>query len=202
MATPDKIGQLFRQLEPSQQREFEDYYASLQEPLFHASARILYANGIADYSGAAYDCVHETFCALLHARCYGQRPFSAESGGPRHIRHWLFRVNANISFEHVREARRGCVVSYDAQYSLPLLAEAAPRPFEEVIADQLLMKNLLESLSPRLRTFLWLKYGEGWSPRQIAAMFGLSSNTVSQSLSRALKKLCKAYGTLVTEMER
>ena len=190
MGTHRALPSLFKQLEPAEQREFKAYYDSLQELLFRTSVRILSANGIPDYVEQARDCVHEAFLELLSAKCHGQRPFSEDSGGPSHVRNWLFRVNVNISIDHMRQARRKPVDSYDEGYRL--IPEQNPRRFDDVLADQSLIKDLVERLAPREQTYLWLKYRDGMTPQQIGDLVGIPANTVCQTLRRAMEKLRKA----------
>jgi RNA polymerase sigma factor (sigma-70 family) len=190
MGTHRTLPTLFRQLDPGEQREFKAYYDSLQELLFRTSERILSANGVPDYVEQARDCVHEAFLELLDAKCHGQRPFSEDSGGPGHVRNWLFRVNVNISIDHIRQVRRKPVYSYDEGYLL--VREQNPRRFDDVLADQSLIKDLVESLTPREQTYLWLKYRDGLSPQEIGDLVGIPANTVCQTLRRSLEKLRKA----------
>jgi RNA polymerase sigma factor (sigma-70 family) len=190
MGSDPTLPTLFGQLEPGEQREFKVYYDTLQELLLKTSERILSANGVPDYVEQARDCVHEAFVELLNAICHRLRPFSEDSGGPSHVRNWLFRVNVNISIDHIRQVRRKPVSSFDPDYLL--VPQQNSRRFDDVLADQSLIKDLVEQLSPREQTYLWLKYRDGMSPQEIGDLVGIPANTVCQTQRRSLEKLRKA----------
>lgn len=98
---------------------------------------------------------------------------------------WLFRLVANSCHDHHRKHRR-LVPLEDS--TLPESTDGASRQVER---DQVsrLVKRSVASLPEELRMTVVLRYTEGLSYEQIAAVLGCPSGTVASRLSRAHREL-------------
>lgn len=102
---------------------------------------------------------------------------------------WLFRIVVNAALDHRRARRR-----------LAPLDEAAPRavlPAVQVVRLEQQERSAhvraaLATLRPRLRIALVMRYVEGLSYDEIAAVLGSSPGTVASRLSRAHAAFARA----------
>jgi RNA polymerase sigma-70 factor, ECF subfamily len=99
---------------------------------------------------------------------------------PLHLRAWLRRVTVHRCIDAARRQPRVRVVSL----------EEAPQPAAALTAlDPLItrtLERLVQSLPPRARLVLILRYQEDLELGEIAELVGLPVNTVKSSLHRAL----------------
>jgi RNA polymerase sigma-70 factor (ECF subfamily) len=98
---------------------------------------------------------------------------------------WIFAVARNVAVDHFRRER--------ATAPLDEAAELAGGPTPEEIAerrsDEDRLGKLLARRTDRERELLALKYGSGFSNREIARMTGLSESNVGTILHRAVQTL-------------
>jgi len=134
------------------------------------------------YSGneaAAMDIAQDTFLKLFgsiqHFR--GEAAFQT----------WIYRLVVNSCFDHKRRTRR--LVPLAAGFLATLCASAdslADLLRSEVRAS---VRSAVDRLSPALRMVVVLRYTEGLSYEEIAAVLGCSQGTVASRLNRAHKTL-------------
>jgi RNA polymerase sigma-70 factor (ECF subfamily) len=101
---------------------------------------------------------------------------------------WLYRIVVNTTLDR-RRARRRLLPLH--QVGLPPLLAAQERGAMRAEARQR-VQRALQSLSPKLRAVVALRYGSGLSYAEIGAVLGLSEGTVASRLSRALVELGKS----------
>ncbi len=152
--------------------------------LFEAHKDRVYAIAL-HYSGnetAAQDIAQQVFVKLITN--IGQFHFQAE------FTTWLYRLVANTCFDEQRRWRR--LIPFGEAAEVQTL-----RTSENVEADYArveLSHNVgvaIASLKPKLRLPILLKYMEGMSYEEIAAVLGCSAGTVASRLNRGHKALAK-----------
>lgn len=129
------------------------------------------------------------------------------SGGGE-VRHWksfLYRVLNNLIIDEYRGKHAeslDALLEDDPVSENPLLASGG-RDTEEERLDAAMLLERVRSRFPELpesyRAVITLRYVDGFSPKEIAAMLELSENVVSVRIHRAvarLKELCGARETL------
>src|SRR3954451_15859181 len=128
----------------------------------------------------------EDVTAQAFERAYRKRArFSARRGSPEA---WVFGIARNAALAARRRRKRGARLAADpADVWSPGPDEQAERAFqrEEVRAA-------LESLDPRDRDLVALKFAGGLSNGEIARVLGMSETNVGSRLHRAVEKLRKA----------
>lgn len=125
----------------------------------------------------------------------------------KEIENWksfLYRVMNNLIID---EYRRRKSVSLDALmeenslHANALVSTGSRREREEEFDGELLtgrVRTLMQTMLPRERTLLTLRYVEGRSPKEIAASLGISENAVSVRIHRAVERLRKLCAPLFT----
>ena len=161
--------------EPPRAESLEELFAALESPL------LSYALRLAGDRGVAEDIVQEAFMRL-----------HAQFEEVREPRRWLYRTVHNLALNQRR--RSGKIVSLD------LPAEANPLPGSEAQDPQPLpdeqiarwegiglVRLSLETLEPRSRELVRLKFNENLSYREISARTGLTIGHVGYLLHHAIK---------------
>lgn len=128
----------------------------------------------------------EDVTALAFERAYRKRGrYSARRGSAEA---WIFGIARNAALDELRRLkRRARLESEPVDVWAPGPDEEAERTFrrEEVRAA-------LESLDPRDRDLVALKFAGGLSNGEIARVLGISETNVGSRLHRAVEKLRKA----------
>jgi RNA polymerase sigma-70 factor (ECF subfamily) len=98
---------------------------------------------------------------------------------------WLYRVTVNLCLDHIRRRKPA------SDASLPTLADASPSP--EQLATQAQRQQLLARYIARLpereRACLVLRDLEELSSPEVAAILGITEETVRTAIHRAKEKL-------------
>lgn len=106
---------------------------------------------------------------------------------------WLLRVVSNLSIDAVRSSvRRGRI---DALQPPPQHQPSG----DDDATDRLLVAVALGQLSRRQREVVTLRYLVGLPEAEVAAVLGLSANTVKTHLTRALAALRERLGPPIDE---
>jgi RNA polymerase sigma-70 factor (ECF subfamily) len=100
-----------------------------------------------------------------------------------HLRFWLRKVAARRCIDYARRQRRRRWLGMEAA---PELA-TAPQDADPVLGRTL--RRLVASLPEKRRVVVILRYQEDLDPLEIAAVLGISLNTVKSRLQRALALL-------------
>jgi RNA polymerase sigma-70 factor, ECF subfamily len=116
----------------------------------------------------AQDAFERAFAAL--ARFDRARPFAP----------WLHRIVVNRALDLLRRERR--LVGLDR-------AESIPDPAADVSADTRALLDAITSLSEQRRVVVMLRFGLGYTPREMAGMLGVPVGTIHSRLARALEDL-------------
>jgi RNA polymerase sigma-70 factor (ECF subfamily) len=146
---------------------FAELYDRYQRPCFNLALRVLGDRAAAD------DVVQEVFVRLFDAirRFRGDAPFGA----------WLRRLVANATIDELRRRRW---LASDEPLAGAALAGAEELPEQQAEAWQMLMR-----LAPKARAVVVLHALEGYTHRELAALFGQSESYSKSILARALQRL-------------
>jgi RNA polymerase sigma-70 factor (ECF subfamily) len=108
-----------------------------------------------------------------------------------HLKHWLLRAISHRCIDRQRhERRRPRLVPID---SVPESAAASTSDVQgDPLADARLRRMLLE-LAPDARAVMLLRYQEDLDPGDIAAVLGMSVNTVKSHVRRSIEWLRAQY---------
>jgi RNA polymerase sigma-70 factor (ECF subfamily) len=133
---------------------------------------------------AGRDVLQDTFVkALTHLNQYSPgRSFQA----------WLFRIAANTAKDFLRRRRlEGRYMTYEDELPLERLS-GGPEPADVAVARKLTweaVERSMESLPPRYRSVLHLRYREGLAYGEIAETLSLPMGTVKALLHRGRREL-------------
>lgn len=105
---------------------------------------------------------------------------------------WLFKIASNNCIDHIRKKKKN-VLSYDANEDIDdsgtvmELTDGLSDPEESLIRSQKvkLMRELVETLKPRYRTLIELRYFDELSYEEICEALDLPLGTVKAQLFRA-----------------
>lgn len=151
---------------------FEQLLADFERPVLRLCYRLL--GNLAD----AQDAAQEVFM-----RAYSNR---AKFGDGRDARGWLYQVAVNLCRDHHRRARPSLPLELYAEQRA-----AAPGP-EQQAGDAERKRLLVEGLAglaERERTAIVLREIEGLETQEVAAMMGVSVETVRSHCSLGRAKL-------------
>jgi RNA polymerase sigma-70 factor (ECF subfamily) len=107
---------------------------------------------------------------------------------PSHLRHWLRQVTSRRCIDLARRARLRRFLSLGA------VPEPATESHQPDPAMERRLQALVAALPARLRMTLLLRYQEELEPAEIAAVLGVSINTVKSHLRRSLDLLRRKLG--------
>ncbi len=114
---------------------------------------------------------------------------------------WIFRIAHNLIIDYYRRSER-IEVTLDPRERAPESATPLPsraaRPEEALIQQQTFqqMQTLIETLSPRRREVITLRFFGGLRNKEIAGILNLDERTVASHLSRGLQDLRDRYTAL------
>ncbi len=144
------------------------------------------------YTYFRYRCGDAQLCDDLTAQTFEQalthlHQFDAQRGS---FAAWLFGIARNLANAHLREQLRWKWMPLEHISQEP---SSYPEPEDQVLnqLDRELLLKTLQTLEPRQRDLLALKFSGGLNNRQIAALTGLSEQNVAVILFRTVRQLRK-----------
>jgi len=155
-------------------------YGTLYERHVAAARRL--ARQIADHQADADDIVAESFTRVLSAIRSGSGPAEA-------FRPYLLTALRRVAFDHIHRQRKQ-IPTADAQ-----LPDSGDPFVDPVIAelDRSLIARAFTSLPERWSAVLWHTEIEQAKPAEVAALLGISANSVAALSYRAREGLRQAY---------
>ena len=161
--------------EPSGCETIAGLFAALESPLLGYALRLLGQGGVAE------DIVQEAFMRL-----------HAQFDQVREPRRWHYRTVHNLALNHRRRADKVVHLGLESDATGPAAPEPAdpqPLPDEQIARWEGigLVRLSLETLDPRSRELVRLKFHEDLSYKEISVRTGLSIGNVGYLLHHALK---------------
>lgn len=155
----------------------QELFAALEAPLLH------YALRLTGERGPAEDMVQEAFMKL-----------HAQFEEVREPKRWLYRTVHNLALNHRRDAAKVVSLNLSDQSDLPDSSDPSdpqPLPDEQIARWESigLVRLSLESLDPRSRELIRLKFNDELSYQQISERTGLKTGHVGYLLHHALKNI-------------
>ena len=159
--------------QPAEPETIEELFRALESPLLHYASRL--AGGLA----VAEDLVQEAFMRL-----------HAQFNDVREPRRWLYRTVHNLALNQRRDAQKIVSLEPNPDETNPKEStDPRPLPDEQIARWEAigLVRLSLETLDPRAREVVRLKFVEGLSYKEISARTGLGIGHVGYLLHHALK---------------
>lgn len=161
--------------EPSGEEAIEGLFAALESPLLSYALRLSGERSVAE------DVVQEAFMRL-----------HAQFDEVREPRRWLYRTVHNLALNQRRQAGKIVPLALSAEEGPTTATEAAdplPLPDEQIARWEGigLVRLSLETLDPRSRELIRLKFNEELSYKDISARTGLTVGHVGYLLHHAIK---------------
>ena len=116
-----------------------------------------------------------------------------EFRGEANFESWLYRLVVNCCLDHRRRTRR-LVPLLDEMSRRLFVAKENPAESLERSETSRRVQAAVAKLPPDLRMTIVLRYTEGLSYEEMAAVFGISKGTVASRLNRAHKDLARRLG--------
>jgi RNA polymerase sigma factor (sigma-70 family) len=154
---------------------FEALYRSSRDDLYAYVATLLRDTAAA-----------EDVTALAFERAYRRRRSFDRARGDE--RAWLFGIARNAALDELRRRKRHAVLVGDPADG----ASSAPDDDADLALRRTTVRAALDTLAPRERELLALKFHAGLANAEIARVVGLSESNAGTLLHRALTKLRKA----------
>jgi RNA polymerase sigma-70 factor, ECF subfamily len=123
---------------------------------------------------------------------------------PARLVGWLYRLAVRQTLVYRRKAGRRRALVDRCSILRPTPSETPePSPLVWLLHDERreLVQNALRLLPPRDADILALKYGEGWSARELAERLGVGVPAIETRLLRARRRLRAQLESLATDFE-
>ncbi len=142
--------------------------------IYNSHYKMLYNFGLKFLKPAKVeDCIHDTFLNILN--------YKTTISEVKNVKAYLFKSFRNQAFKLINSNKldfnlvEGNIPSRDDDYDN-----------EKSI---IVLKQLIEKLSPREREIIYLKYFQGFNNIEISELLGIKYQTVRNILSGAIKKM-------------
>lgn len=155
----------------------------------HHGAIGTYLTHLVPQEEVARDLAQDTFVAAWQALPH----FAGET----HFRAWLYRIATNKAYTYLQKRHPislEALLEQEEGEAAALVAQAGE--WEEHLAVNDLIVQVLACLSPRSRTCLLLQDYVGCSQREIAQVLAISEQTVAAYVSRARQRFRQLYRQL------
>ncbi len=134
------------------------------------------------------DIVQETFMRYWDALISGQEIKNDKA--------FLFTISRNLIIDYYRKKKSLSLDSLleEAEDSSSFMEDKGSSLNTEMSADARFVLEKIDELEPSYRQVIYLRFVEGFKPKEIADILNVSSNVVSVRLLRALEKLRSITG--------
>ncbi|GAC1361592.1 MAG: RNA polymerase sigma factor [Ktedonobacteraceae bacterium] len=172
---------------------FEVLIERYQEPLYRFASRRVDSELARDVMQFVWLQLYMTLPTLL------QKPMLTQDNAS--LKSWLFCITRNRCIDEMRRVYRNANLfcelysTYEEDTSpLGQLLDDAPSPEElaEQHDEQARLLSAIESLPPKYRTIVWLRYTQDLSFAEIGGKLHMPANTVKTYFHRARPQLCAA----------
>ncbi|GAA0564950.1 RNA polymerase sigma-70 factor [Chitinophaga japonensis] len=117
-----------------------------------------------------------------------------------HPRNYIYTMARNLALDHLKKERHLQSIEFNEINTL-LVQDQAPTPEEQVISKEMVRKieGAINVLPARCRLIFKMVKEDGFKHKEVAALLGISVNTVEVQMSIALKKVAASvkFKTLV-----
>ena len=128
----------------------------------------------------------EDVTALAFERAFRRRRlFNARRGSERA---WLFGIARNAALDELRRRKRSAALLQD-----PPDEQASMHDDVEQMLRRAVLRAALQTLTPRERELIALKFHGGLSNVDLARVLGISESNAGTQLHRTIQKLRRAY---------
>ncbi len=176
--------QRIRVMKPSYEETFLEAFDEHADALFrHAAFRL-------SDRERAKDLTQDTFVKAWE--------YLRRGGTVREWKSFLYRIIHNAIIDEYRRKKSRSLDALVEEHTTTAIAELSVAGHHEIetAADESLLIERVRELIPTLReteqTVITLRYSDGLSPREIAAILGISENVVSVRIHRAIAHLKQA----------
>lgn len=149
---------------------FQEHYASLHH----------YGFKLAGNSSLVEDCLQELFLYIYEHR--------TSLGTVKYVRSYLFKSLRRSVIRALRNERKSVYVSLDESWNV------IPNELDNMNSDEeqrKLLAEMINTLAPRQREMIYLRYYNDLSPQEISDMLGVTYRGVVNTLYKAMVKLRK-----------
>jgi len=148
--------------------------------------------GLVRQSELAHDLTQDTFYDAWRAASQQQPPFTPESQ-PEEIKPWLFQVAYHRAISALRRQRLIFFEPLERPGDTSLNYPDHSGAFEATIAERESLRTALASLAPDDAACLLLRVVQGFSAAEVAAILGISPESIYKRLFHAKQRLRSAY---------
>jgi RNA polymerase sigma-70 factor (ECF subfamily) len=178
------------------EHDAQEQFRRLFERYYHTVFRFFSTRGFSEEESS--DLTQETFLRVYK----GMASFRGDSG----FEVWLFQIAYNIWKNEVRSRsalkREAWEVPFDETLASPEVptVRTSPRserdPLSSLLQDEIAqsLRQAFENLPPQMRRCVLLRVDQDLKYREIAALMGISIQTVKAQLHQALKRLQAELG--------
>lgn len=111
------------------------------------------------------------------------------------VKTWIFRITENTLIDFYRRRRPTLSIDHEESGLDNVLYVHFDEQYDQMVApDRQMVLDALKQLPERERMFIYYRYYEGVSNREIARRLNMNENTVSAVMARARQKLRKVIG--------
>jgi RNA polymerase sigma-70 factor (ECF subfamily) len=116
----------------------------------------------------------------------------------KNLKALIYQTARNLIIDEARKKKTRVHISIEEMFINGIDPTATDQEISEARLDALRAMNILKKIDSADRELVLMRYAQGYEPREIAKLLGLSANVVSVRLHRALQKMreliIKDYG--------
>lgn len=131
------------------------------------------------------DLTHDTFLKAWQELSYLRDASRFES--------WLYRLARNLAWNWLRRQRMVQWLPLPEQEDATRPPQLSVTGFEQMVEERMLLREALARVAPRYRECVILQVVQGMPQKKIAALLGLSPESVSKYVGRGLEQLRQVY---------
>ena len=106
---------------------------------------------------------------------------------------WLYRIARNLARNWLQRQRIVQWLPLPEQEDVSCPHQLSVTGFEHIVEERMLLKEALARVAPQYRECVILQVVQGMPQKTIAALLGLSQESVSKYVSRGLEQLRQVY---------
>ncbi|HEY1350584.1 MAG TPA: RNA polymerase sigma factor [Ktedonobacteraceae bacterium] len=179
IAEPDKLRQLVQLARLGDHAAFEQLYVWRYRDI---CAFLIHLVGDQDIGE---ELTHDTFLKAWQELSHLRDAARFDS--------WLYRIARNLAWNWLQRQRIVQWLPLSEQAESSHLSSLTVASFEHIVEERVLLREALARLAPQYRECVILQVVLGMPQAHIAALLGLSRESVSKYVSRGLEQLRQTY---------